>query len=99
MLGILFIPSKIKFKDSLSNYFIFYVRSRITHVPVAVGSLAVTFGFTRHLGKLSFAYRVSVIPWIITIEPEPQLNLKFLLLKALCLVAVSWDRGHCELPA
>lgn len=75
-----------------------YVQSGTANVPMAVGSLAETFGYTRHLGKLSFVCRVSVIPWIITIEPEPQLNLEFFLLKTLCLVAVSWDRRYCELP-
>lgn len=60
--------------------------------------MAVTFGFMNHLGKLSFIYGVSFILWIISIEPEPQLNLTFFLLKALCFVAVSWDRRHSELP-
>lgn len=77
----------------------FYVQSGITNRPMTVGSMAVTFRFTKDLGKLSFVYRVSVIPWIISIEPEPQLNLNFFLLKALCLVALSWGRRHTELLA
>lgn len=103
MLRILFIPSKRKFEESLnphslSNYFICFCTKWDNKCAYGSRKPAETLGYTRHLGKLSFVCRVSVIPWIIPIEPEPHLNLKFFLLKALCLVAISWHRRHCELP-
>lgn len=63
----------------------------MTNIPVSGGSVVVTLGFIKDLGMVSFVCRVFIIPWIISIEPQPHLNLKFLPLKALCLVAVSWD--------